>query len=420
MKIANISNKNLPTDLIDALSSFSEIAELPISYFDTKDNLIWEYGSDNKICSLTNIYSEKSSLCRLGLSSSSKIAEGLGEPYVFLCPAGFILIAVTVLINNQELGYVVAGPIAMGKVNQEIVSNIFRLNNVQDNSELISILTLFIRNMKSKTPVQVAHVSKLLFSCILAWTGENEIYKGINNDFKEQAKIGENVQDLKKKHLSLLYPYDVEKQIMLKVKNGEVSEARNLGNVLLDEVLLIESGNLDLVKTTILELCAVLARSAVEGGAPLQQIFEKDFNYVNSINGAESVSDLRKRIEDLIEHFASNVFDNLYLGTSNYILQAIQEINSAYMNKITLNQIAENLHVNPAYLSVLFKKEMGSNFSDYLNTLRIKRSKELLVTTNLSLLDISLLTGFEEQSYFTKVFKKLAGTTPNKYRKSSS
>jgi len=138
---------------------------------------------------------------------------------------------------------------------------------------------------------------------------------------------------------------------------------------------------------------------------------------VNSINEAVSVPDLRKRIEAIVINFSSNVFDTLYLGNSEYIIKAVQEINSSYMNKITLHNMSENLHINPAYLSVLFKKEMGSNFTDYLNSLRIKRSKELLVATNLSLLDISLQTGFEEQSYFTKVFKKLVGCTPNKYRK---
>jgi YesN/AraC family two-component response regulator len=87
------------------------------------------------------------------------------------------------------------------------------------------------------------------------------------------------------------------------------------------------------------------------------------------------------------------------------------------MTKLSLKSLAISLHINPSYLSMHFKREMGINFTDYLNDVRIKRSKDLLITTNLSLLDISLQTGFEEQSYFTKVFKKLAGITPNQYRK---
>jgi AraC-like DNA-binding protein/ligand-binding sensor protein len=409
-------NHNLPVNLLDALISYSEIIELPITLYSPTGDLLWEYAQERKICPLTSIYLQKNSSCTEALASSIKIAKSLGEPYIFLCPAGFTLISITLFHNKEDLGYVIVGPIAMGKINQEIIDNIFRLNQVQNNSEIITPLTLFIRNMKSSSPVQVAHLSKLLFACVLAWSEDSSSYKEINNDFKEQAQIGESVQMLKKKNLSLLYPYDIEKQLILKVKNGESNEAKILIDELLNEVLLIESGNLDLVKTTILELCAVLSRSAIEGGASIQQVFEKDYNYVNSINDAVNVSDLRKRIESIVMNFSSNVFDTLYLGNSDYIVKAVKEISSNYMNKITLHKLSESLHINSAYLSVLFKKEMGSNFSDYINSLRIKRSKELLVTTNLSLLDISLQTGFEEQSYFTKVFKKIVGCTPNKYR----
>jgi two-component system, response regulator YesN len=414
-----ISNQNLPVNLLEALISYSEICGLPVTLYNTTGDLLWEYAQELKICPLTSIYLQKNSSCTEAMASSFKIAKNLGEPYIFLCPAGFTLISITLFHNKEDLGYVLVGPIAMGKINQEIITNIFRLNKVQSNSDLISPLTLFIRNMKSITPIQVAHLSKLLFACVLAWSEESSNYKEINNDFKEQAQIGESVQMLKKKNLSLLYPYDIEKQLILKVKNGESYEAKVLVDELLNEVLLIESGNLDLVKTTILELCAVLSRSAIEGGASIQQVFEKDYNYVNSINDAVNVSDLRKRIESIVMNFSSNVFDTLYLGNSDYIVKAVQEISSNYMNKLTLHNLSESLHINSAYLSVLFKKEMGSNFSDYLNSMRIKKSKELLVTTNLSLLEISLQTGFEEQSYFTKVFKKIVGCTPNKYRQNS-
>jgi YesN/AraC family two-component response regulator len=60
---------------------------------------------------------------------------------------------------------------------------------------------------------------------------------------------------------------------------------------------------------------------------------------------------------------------------------------------------------------------MGVTFTDYLNNVRIKVSKDLLISTNLSLLDISLYSGFEDQSYFTKVFKKIESCTPKEYRK---
>jgi YesN/AraC family two-component response regulator len=65
---------------------------------------------------------------------------------------------------------------------------------------------------------------------------------------------------------------------------------------------------------------------------------------------------------------------------------------------------------------MLFKQEMGVTFTDYLNQVRINRSCELLTNTSLSLIDVSLQAGFDDQSYFSKVFKKIKGVTPKSYR----
>jgi YesN/AraC family two-component response regulator len=65
---------------------------------------------------------------------------------------------------------------------------------------------------------------------------------------------------------------------------------------------------------------------------------------------------------------------------------------------------------------MLFKQEMGITFTDYLNQVRINRSCELLTNTSLNLIDVSLQAGFDDQSYFSKVFKKLKGITPKSYR----
>ena len=59
---------------------------------------------------------------------------------------------------------------------------------------------------------------------------------------------------------------------------------------------------------------------------------------------------------------------------------------------------------------------MGVTFTDYLNSLKIKHACQLLSGTNLSIIDVSLSTGFDDQSYFTKVFKKAKGMTPKAYR----
>ncbi len=407
----------LPDNLKEAIQSFCIISDLPITFFDNEGSIIWECNSDKKICAFSDFYGTKDSTCSKNLVSSAKIATTLGEPYIFLCCAGFSKIAISLIIEGNIKGCFIAGPIAMGKINESIVENIFRINLLHEFPEKIPKFTFFLSTMKITSPKEVAHLSNLLNSCVLSSISHNTDYEKINTDFKEQAKIGEDVLVFKKKNISLLYPYNVEKELVQKVKIGDANGAQESMQTLLNEVLIIEAGNLDLVKTTMLEVCAVLARAAVEGGASLQQVFEKDFNYVNSINGAESLHDLRLKTAELVEHFSLYVFDSLYLGNSHIISETIKYVNGNYMNKISLKKIADTLHINPSYLSMHFNKEMSQCFTDFVNEVRIKNSKDLLATTTLSLLEISIDSGFEEQSYFTKVFKKFTGITPSQYRK---
>ena len=83
---------------------------------------------------------------------------------------------------------------------------------------------------------------------------------------------------------------------------------------------------------------------------------------------------------------------------------------------MSLEEIAASTYLSKTYLSSLFKKETGYSISEYINIVRIERSKSLLLEENISIIDIANLCGFEDQSYFTKVFKHIVGITPKKYR----
>ena len=98
-----------------------------------------------------------------------------------------------------------------------------------------------------------------------------------------------------------------------------------------------------------------------------------------------------------------------------YLLINQQRLSSG---KISLKDIESNLHVNPSYFSTLFKSEMGITFTDYINSLKVEYACSLLTNSNMSIIDISLSAGFDDQSYFTKVFRKIKGMTPKQYRTS--
>ena len=107
------------------------------------------------------------------------------------------------------------------------------------------------------------------------------------------------------------------------------------------------------------------------------------------------------------------------LPSKNYSLirTAIEFICANFNTNITLEDVAAKVHLNSAYFSTLFKQSTGSSFKEYLNMIRVEESKRLLTSTDYRIIDIAIATGFEDQSYFSKVFKKYTGITPKQYRR---
>ncbi|MBQ8263824.1 MAG: helix-turn-helix transcriptional regulator, partial [Oscillospiraceae bacterium] len=90
-----------------------------------------------------------------------------------------------------------------------------------------------------------------------------------------------------------------------------------------------------------------------------------------------------------------------------------------FSGKLTLEEAAAVVGYSPAYFSRIFKEEMGVTFKEALNAIRIERSKNLLLSSSASIADICSMVGFNDQSYYCKVFKRLSGVTPDRFRKRS-
>ncbi|MCR2805237.1 helix-turn-helix domain-containing protein [Paenibacillus soyae] len=84
---------------------------------------------------------------------------------------------------------------------------------------------------------------------------------------------------------------------------------------------------------------------------------------------------------------------------------------------INLDLVADKLNITPGYLSSYFKEKTGTNFSDYLNDLRIGRAKELLMNLELRIQDVASAVGYHNVNSFIRMFKRYSGITPGEYRK---
>lgn len=119
---------------------------------------------------------------------------------------------------------------------------------------------------------------------------------------------------------------------------------------------------------------------------------------------------LKERGETEEEAKQSHVYDKT-------IDNVISDIREHYMEDISLTSLAAKYNISMARLSEMIKEHLSLNFSDYIASLRIQRAKELLRDESLSIQEIAEIVGYNDYFYFTKVFKKVEGISPSKYRK---
>ncbi|CRZ34052.1 AraC family two component transcriptional regulator [Herbinix hemicellulosilytica] len=146
-----------------------------------------------------------------------------------------------------------------------------------------------------------------------------------------------------------------------------------------------------------------------------QLIVEKLDSLQENISSSKTYKDLIEKTNEFLNEYCSFTQAKLS-GRSSAIQAALQYIEDNYMNKLTLDKVANYVYLNSSYLSQLFKKEMNMSFSDYVEQIRLKHAKILLKETDYSMNQIAEAVGFSSQNYFTRIFKKSTGITPIKYK----
>lgn len=155
----------------------------------------------------------------------------------------------------------------------------------------------------------------------------------------------------------------------------------------------------------------------------LFQRFDAASFQIESLKNINLISECRdfKQLERHVIECVNSLYDYLDKAKNQYyrnIIEKVQKyIEDNAENNITLDLIAKEVHLSPFYLSRLFKSETKINFITYLNILRIKKSIELLEKTDYSADLIAEKVGYNNTSYFCRIFKKHTGFTPIEWRR---
>lgn len=311
-----LSELNLPSSgdnislssIEEAVISFSELTNVPVTFYSPQGDILWEHNESIKICKANSSYCNPASRCRTILNSAMNISLGLGEVYIFVCNAGLINLAYALKDEDELLGYFIAGPMTMGTDREKTLKHFYNKVNAEDmNFPLLMSLT---NNIRIYNPTEITHMMTL-YGCLF---------------------------------------------------NIPVSSELKEINTLKAQELMMEDAEAD-------------------GMQP------------------------------------ENFLAEIYSGRSDVITKALAYIHENYMNKLSLGDIARGIHVNNSYLSTLFKKEMKTTVTGYIQDVRLNSAIKKLDNTNMSITEISSACGFDNPSYFSKVFRDRFGITPRDYRK---
>lgn len=342
-------------------------------------------------------------------------SERFGGRYIYFCPMGMGCFSAPIILGGKMVGALSAGPIMMMDPEDHVESTpaLRCLNGDDKLAEVTELLQKFPR----REPGDLSHLSAMLLSTALYISGDRRSLLEQRQSQEQYQDIGEYIQQLKLEGVRTTYPLDKEQALLHAITEGDLSEARGLLNELLGHIFFATGGDFSTMRARSLELMSLLSRAAADGGADLDQVLELNKRFLKESDYLRTTDELTVWLTRVIERYAALVFDLVDVKHKDIIYKAISYMKRNFTGKLTLENTARHVGFSPTYFSKVFKDEMGMTFNHYLGSLRVERSKMLLLSGELSVGDVCTAVGFEDQSYFIKVFHRYTGVTPGKYRK---
>ncbi|MFC4778582.1 AraC family transcriptional regulator [Paenibacillus sp. GCM10023252] len=214
------------------------------------------------------------------------------------------------------------------------------------------------------------------------------------------------------------YPSIQEKSLIEVIKLGKAEEAKQL---IVDMSASLKNPTYLVYNMFFSQLAYTLCTTAMTMEKSSGSSFKYDFHsFIFQLHQQETLQDTIARFSEMIDAIAIGMRDRKSSKHDHLIVTIDGIIQNDFSDpELSLYKISESIDMSPAYLGRIFKKMTMKSVPDYLNEYRMERAKEMLTGTNLSIEDISQKTGYNNSTYFYKVFKKYNGITPNEYRQNA-
>ena len=396
--------------------AFSEVSGLGCTISDTDGNVLDEVGRGCQSCGMCAALGAEKVQCIRAQQYGMTEAERFGGKYIYYCPQGLTCFVSPILGEVKSSAKITVGPFLMVDRQDYIVCELTDLLGLRPRQ--MEAACRVLEQVPCVPPDRVNALSILLFMAVGFMNNvsrENQLLRTQSSDLL-QGQITTYLMQLKNEEEPPAYPLAVEKELLQSIARGEREKAHRLLNQLEGHILFATGRNFKLVCAQIHELLVLMGRAAIDAGAAAGPVLEQSRGFGEKLGSFHNVEELCLWLSEVTNDLMDSVFKFPGARHANAMHRCTQYIDAHYAEKITLEDLARKVYLSVPYLSLIFKREIGASFNQYLTQVRINKSKSLLRCENLRITDISAAVGFEDQSYFTKVFKRFTGVTPHQYR----
>jgi AraC-like DNA-binding protein/ligand-binding sensor protein len=344
--------------------------------------------------------------CKNAEIHSGEIAFRYGNRYVFLCPRNFVFFSSPILLRGEHHLTAIGGPLLMKSHSDYIGTDIENRVAAFDRSGLLNTLSA----IPVVKPAIVNMLSEQLFV--------NTVH--LSDNMRGEAS-DMSVNRLREYFETYVYGREkhdcyAERKLVNTLSIMENMAAKSLLNEILGHILFHSGKNIEFVKMRVIELISILSDTAIRDGAEIKAISDITYSYSKKIYEIDGIDGIIVWLNDILDEFAVFSLNDPSGKHASALCDTLNYINRNYNRRLRLEDLAKRIYVSPTHFSTLFKAETGYGFKEYLNKVRIEQSKILMQNLAISLADIAGMVGFSDQSYFTRVFKKQEGKSPNHYR----
>lgn len=364
----------------------------------------------------------KNAACQEMHKNAIKEAESKGGSHIYQCPAGLIFWISPIYTDGCFSGAVRGSGFLQDK--QKTVDFFSNANDnfVMCNSEISKEeLKERVNSMPEADGEKVQSLAEMMQLCAESLSSGSEGYhEVIRRRSEQQEAISKIIEGLKnqygEKREKCGYPLETEKSLMSALRKGDTAEAKRMLSELLAMLFFCNPGQFNFVQLRVIELVVLISRiefNPTKSGALSMEINSQNLKAVQEAKTLEELTDILhiivERVSGTISSFRGIPHASALRKAENFILEN-------FTRKISLKEIADEAGLSPPYFSTIFKEEMGENLSKYLNRLRVEKASRMLLETDMSLSEIAANCCFEDQSWFSKIFKAYTGISPGKYR----